>query len=135
VLGTFIVVMIWAFCAAVGSALLHELGHAWTARAVGWNVIGVRCGWYGFALVADANGKPEECWKVALGGLAATGVLMLCFLGGVGLPQPASAIFKLGFAINAAVLLTNLLPVRWFDGGQILAGIRQSRAYESSSLS
>ena len=126
--GTYIVVVIWAFVAVGCSALLHELGHAWVARAVGWHVIGLRCGWYGFALVADTNGKLEESWKVALGGLAATGVLMLGFLAGVGLPQPTSALFRLGFAINAAVLLTNLVPLRWFDGGQIVAGIRQSRA-------
>jgi Zn-dependent protease len=132
--GTYIVVAIWALCVPVCAALLHELGHAWTARAVGWNVIGLRCGWYGSALVVDTNGKPEECWKGALGGLAATGVLVLGFLAGVGFPQPACALFGLGFAVNAAVLLTNFVPLRWCDGGQVVAGIRQSGAGEPSSM-
>ncbi len=131
--GIFGVVVVWVMCVVGGSALLHEVGHAWTARAVGWKVVGVRWSWYGVALVADTNGKPEQTWKVALGGLAATGVLALGFLAGTVLPEPVSALFGLGFAFNAAVLLTNLVPIRSFDGGQILAGIRGSRACDPGS--
>jgi Zn-dependent protease len=126
--GIFGVVVVWAMCVVGGSAFLHEVGHAWTARAVGWKVVGVRWSWYGVALVADTNGKPEQTWKVALGGLAVTGALTLGFLVGTVLPEPLSALFGLGFAFNAVVLLTNLVPVRSFDGGQILSGIRESRA-------
>jgi Zn-dependent protease len=131
--GIYSVVVVWAICVVGGSALLHEFGHAWTARAVGWKVVGLRWSWYGVALVAETNGRPEQTWKVALGGLAATGVLALGFLAGTVLPEPLSALFGLGFAFNAAVLLTNLVPVRWFDGGQILAGIRESRACDPGS--
>ena len=100
---------------------------------MGWKVVGLRWSWYGVALVADTNGRPGQTWKVALGGLAATGVLALGFLAGTVLPGPLSALSGLGFAFNATVLLTNLVPVRWFDGGQILAGIRESRAYDPGS--
>lgn len=131
--GIFGVVVVWAICVVGGSALLHEAGHAWTARAVGWKVVGMRWSWYGVALVADTNGKPEQTWKVALGGLAVTGALTLGFLVGTVLPQPLSALFGLGFAFNAVVLLTNLVPVRSFDGGQILAGVRRSRARDLGS--
>ena len=131
--GIFGVVVVWAICVVGGSALLHEAGHAWTARAVGWKVVGMRWSWYGVALVADTNGKPEQTWKVALGGLAATGALTLAFLVGTVLPEPLSALFGLGFAFNAVVLLTNLVPIRWFDGGQILAGVRRFRARDSGS--
>ena len=117
----------WAISVVGGSTLLHEFGHAWTARAVGWKVLGLRPHWYGVAFVADTNGKPEELWKVALGGLSATALLALGFLAGTSLPEPASALFGLGFAVNAALLLTNLVPVRWLDGGQVLAGMRQVR--------
>jgi Zn-dependent protease len=44
------------------------------------------------------------------------------------LPEPTSVLFGLGFAVNAAILLTNLVPVRWLDGGQLVAGIRYVRA-------
>jgi Zn-dependent protease len=118
----------WAICVIGGSALLHEFGHAWTARAVGWKVVGLRWRWYGVALVADPNGKPEELWKVALGGLATTAFLALGFLAGTALPDPASFLFGLGFTVNAAILLTNLVPARWLDGGQVLAGLRRVRS-------
>lgn len=124
--GIFIVVVVWAFGVVGVSALMHELGHAWTARAVGWKVIGLRWHWYGVALVAETNGKREQTWKVAFGGLAATSVLALGFLAGTGLSEPLSAFFRLGFAFNIVILLTNLVPLRWFDGGQILGGLRES---------
>lgn len=118
----------WAFCVVGVSALLHEFGHAWTARAVGWKVIGLQWRWYGVAFVADPNGKQDQLWKVALGGLATTAVLALGFLAGTALPAPGSFLFELGFTVNAALLLTNLVPVRALDGGQVLAGLRSTRA-------
>ncbi len=126
--GSYSLVLVWAICVVGGSALLHEFGHAWTARAVGWKVIGLRWHWYGLAFVADPNGKPDQLWKVALGGLWATALLTLGFLTGTALSGPASVLFELGFAVNAALLLTNLVPFRWLDGGQVLAGIRQVRS-------
>jgi Zn-dependent protease len=107
----------WATCVVGSSALLHEFGHAWTARAVGWKVVGLRWRWYGVAFVADTNGKPDRLWKVALACLA-----------GTALPEPAPFLFELGFTVNASLLLTNLVPVRALDGGQILAGLRQVRS-------
>ena len=118
---------VWAACVVGGSALLHEFGHAWTARAVGWKVIGLRWRWYGVACVADPNGKPEELWKVALGGLATTAVIALAFLGGAAVESRASVLFGLGFTVNVALLLSNLLPFRRLDGGQVLAGMRHRR--------
>ena len=118
----------WAVCVVGGSALVHEFGHAWTARAVGWKVIGLRWHWYGVAFVGDPNGRHDQLWKVALGGLVASELLALGFLAGTALPEPAPFLFGLGFAVNAAILLTNLVPLRWLDGGQMLAGIRQVRS-------
>jgi Zn-dependent protease len=118
----------WAVCVVGGSALLHEFGHAWTARAVGWKVVGLRWRWYGVAVVADPNGKPDQLWKVALGGLGATATLALFFLAGTTLPEPAPILFELGFAVNAGLLLTNLVPVPWLDGGQVLTGVRRLRS-------
>ncbi len=126
--GSFSLVLIWTICLVGGSALLHEFGHAWTARAVGWKVVGLRWRWYGVALVADMNGKPDQLWKVALGGLSMTALLSLGFLAGTTLPAPAPLLFGFGFTLNAVILLTNLVPIRGLDGGQILSGIRQVRS-------
>jgi membrane-associated protease RseP (regulator of RpoE activity) len=120
--------MAWTIGVGAGSALLHEYGHAWTARAVGWNVVALRWRWYGVALVADPNGKPDQLWKVALGGLSVTALLALGFLAATALPEPANLSFGLGFAFNALLLLTNLVPARPFDGGYVLAGLRRARS-------
>ncbi len=126
--GSFSLVLAWTVCLVGGSALLHEFGHAWTARAVGWKVVGMQWRWYGVALVADVNGRPDQVWKVALGGLSMTALLSLGFLAGTTLPEPAPILFGFGFTLNAVILLTNLVPIRRLDGGQILAGIRQVRS-------
>jgi Zn-dependent protease len=118
-------VLAWAASVIVCSAMLHEFGHAWVARAVGWKVVGLRWHWYGIAFVADIDGKPEELWKVALGGFMATVGLALAFLAGTALPEPAPLLFGFGFGLNAALLLTNLVPLRQLDGGQLLAGLRR----------
>lgn len=76
---------------------------------------------------------PEQTWKVAAGGPAATGALALCFLAGTALPEPLSPLFLLGFAFNATVLAVNLVPVGSLDGGHILAGLRKSRASDPGS--
>ncbi len=120
-------VLTWAVCVVGASALLHEFGHAWTARAVGWKIVGLRWRWYGVAFVADPNGKLQELWKVALGGLATTALLALVFSAGTTLPEPAPFLFGFGFTINAVLLFTNLVPIRVFDGGQLLAGFLKSR--------
>lgn len=120
-------ILTWAVCVVGASALLHEFGHAWTARAVGWKIVGLRWRWYGVAIVADPSGKRDELWKVALGGLAATAFLALAFYAGSTLPEPAPFLFGFGFTMNAVLLLTNLMPIRVFDGGQILAGFTEAR--------
>ena len=120
-------VLAWAICIVGLSALLHEFGHAWAARAVGWKVVGLRWRWYGVAFVADTNGRPEKVWKVALGGLAVTALLALGFYAGMALPEPAPFLFGLGFFVNASLLFSNLLPVRALDGGQVLTGLRRTR--------
>jgi Zn-dependent protease len=128
-----IVAVVWALFVVGASAVVHEAGHAWIARTVGWTVVGLRCNWYGVALVTDTNGTPEQTWKVAAGGPAATGALALCFLAGTALPEPVSALCGLAFAFNAALLVTNLIPVPSLDGSHILAGLRKSRARDPGS--
>ena len=119
------VVLVWGICVIGLSSLLHEFGHAWAARAVGWKAVGFRFRWYGMAFVADTNGRSDQLWKVALGGLAATAGLALLFLAGTALPEPAAALFEVGFVFNAVLLFTNILPVPMLDGGKIVSGIRR----------
>ncbi len=100
---------------------------------MGWEVVGLRWHWYGVALAADADGKSDQLWKVALGGLAATALLACGFLAGTALPEPAPLMFGLGFAFNAIFLFASLVPARPFDGGHVLAGLRQARPNDPCS--
>jgi Zn-dependent protease len=127
-----VLVLVWSGCVVGASTLLHELGHAWAARAAGWKVVGFRWRWYGIACVADMRGRPERLWKVALGGLVTTALLALVFRAGAMLPEPASALFGFGFALNAMLLFTNLVPLRALDGGQVLAGLKAERVRRSA---
>lgn len=123
----------WAICVVGVSALVHECGHAWAAHAVGWRVVGLRWYWYGVAVVAEPGGRSDQLWKVALGGLCATTLLMLGFLAGTALPEPAPLIAGLGFSFNAMLLVVNLVPIPVFDGGHLLAGLRRVRSGDPSS--
>lgn len=129
--GSALLLIAWAVCVVGGSTLLHEFGHAWAARAVGWRVVGLRWRWYGVAFVADTNGKPDKLWKVAIGGLFVTAVVALGFQLGTRLPEPSPVLFQLGFSVNAALLLTNLVPLRALDGGQVLGSLRQARRHSA----
>src|SRR5262249_30311294 len=124
--------LVWAVCVVGSSALLHEFGHAWTAHTVGWKVVGLRYRWYGVAFIADPSGKPEKLWKVALGGLATTALIALTFLAGTTLTGTVAILACFGFSVNAVVLLTNLVPIRALDGGQIVAGLRAERLQRDS---
>jgi Zn-dependent protease len=124
----------WLICVVGVSALLHECGHACAARAVGWEVVGLRWHWYGLGLAAEANGRSDELWKVALGGPCATAVLALGFLAGTELPEPAPLIFWIGFVLNATFLVTQLAPLPRFDGGQALAGLRRAPSSRDWSM-
>jgi len=127
-----VLVLAWSVCVVGASTLLHEFGHAWAARAVGWRVVGFRWHWYGIACVADMRGRPERLWKVALGGLVTTALLALAFRAGEMLPEPASALFGFGFALNGVLLFTNLVPLRALDGGQVLSGLKAERIRRNS---
>lgn len=122
----------WMICVLGGSTLVHEYGHAWAARAVGWEVVGWRWHWYGVGVVTEVNGRSDQLWKVALGGLWATALLALGFLAGTALPEPAPIIFWVGFIFNATFLLTQLAPIPLFDGGQVLKGLRRVQSNDPS---
>jgi Zn-dependent protease len=70
------------------------------------------------ACIADTNGRPE--------------LLALGFHAGEALPEPTAALFGLGFTLNAVPLITNLVPLRALDGGQILAGLKAERVGRDS---
>ena len=118
----------------LGSVLLHELAHAFTARKFGvsteritlWGLGGIA------ALGAEAPTPKAEGW------IAAAGPLMSASLGGVGMGGASllrlldvrgaavGVLFWLGLT-NAVLAAFNLLPGAPLDGGRIVGAWRWSR--------
>jgi len=101
-----------------GSVLLHELGHALTARRFG---IGTRdITLYPFGGIAAITAEPRQP-RVELA-VAVAGPLVNVALAGLGLwawklGLPGAGIFA---TINAGMALFNLLPAYPMDGGRVL---------------
>jgi Zn-dependent protease len=139
ILGSMLLRAVSATTAAVGvigflaSILLHEFGHALTARRFGIDTESIRLFYLGG--VARLAREPEtpkaDGWIAAAGPLTSMGLAFAGFgswwlLGG---RQSGSEFVSLlawfGF-INAALAVFNLLPGAPLDGGRILKAVRWS---------
>lgn len=108
------------------SILLHELSHAWMARASGIRVSGITLFLFGGASeLADEPSKPSSEFRVAIVGPLTSFALAIVFwiihlaLEPVASPLTAGVALYLAW-INAALGIFNLLPGLPLDGGRIL---------------
>lgn len=111
----------------LGSVLLHELAHAFVARALGLAVSGIYLHLVPFAYVE--RGEPKDELRVALSGpilnlLIAAGLFALPTVhGGFPWTRPAAWFddpWHAAFAINALMGVFNLVPALPADGGRAL---------------
>lgn len=118
----------------LGSVLWHELGHAWMARRRGLAVTGVFLHILPFAYVQ--RGKPEDEYRVALAGPAASFLLFLVLAGILaateGLPPLAwaawsGALLPMAAGVNLLMGTVNLLPIIPLDGGRALRAVLMAR--------
>jgi len=120
------------------SLVLHELGHALTARRLGIAVLGIDLWFFGgLSHMQREPASAGEELKIAAAGPAVTLVLLALCLGGVALlastgtvsevtlaregtrTTPALALLGwLGF-VNAALLVFNIIPAFPLDGGRM----------------
>jgi len=123
-----------AFLLAVfGSVLLHELGHALTARMFGVptrQIILTPLG--GMAQIEAGDMRPRDELLIALAGPAVSlglGAVLLFTAGLLGSLSPAGFVGGLAWA-NLAIGLFNLVPAFPMDGGRVLrAGLAMRMEY------
>ncbi len=104
--------------ALFGSVLLHELGHALTARRFGILTRSITLYPFGgvAALAREPTRSSEELW-IALAGPAVNGALALTALPLALLGVPGAGLFA---AMNLALGIFNLIPAFPMDGGRVL---------------
>jgi Zn-dependent protease/CBS domain-containing protein len=106
--------------------VLHELGHALVARAVGIPIRGITL--FLFGGVAEMEDEPPSAsseFLMAVAGPAVSAVLAAVFWLSSGLVEAPAIVFPLRYlaGINLAVLVFNLLPAFPLDGGRVLRSI------------
>lgn len=114
--GVFVVLL------AFGSVILHELGHALTARRLGIHVSAIELHFFGG--VAKLTSPPRSDRDEAI--IAAAGPAVSFALAGVGyLLYAATGLggFALLGAVNLVIALFNLLPALPMDGGRIFRAL------------
>lgn len=106
--------------------VLHELGHAVVAQAVGIPIRGITL--FLFGGVAELEGEPKSAkaeFLMASAGPAVTVVLTAAFwlLSGLGWAAPADLVLGYLARINLVVLVFNLLPAFPLDGGRVFRSL------------
>lgn len=103
---------------AFGFVLLHELGHAVVARALGVHTAEIELGFLGGAAKMELTRNPRHELLIAAAGPAVS--LMLGGLGlGLGLATGSHYVMLAGW-INVVIAGFNLIPALPMDGGRIL---------------
>ncbi|MEA2186158.1 MAG: hypothetical protein QOK16_1169 [Solirubrobacteraceae bacterium] len=114
-----------------GSIVLHELGHALTARRLGIGVNGIDLWFFGGIMKMDhETDSPSKEFKVAAAGPAVTAAIFgICIgvLAAIGVTprqalkshQPVEALLGFVALMNGLVFVFNMVPAFPLDGGRI----------------
>jgi Zn-dependent protease len=110
---------------------IHELGHAWVARRLGYDVLAIRIGVIHGQCVLEA---PENEWEAVLiswGGVlaqvcvAAVVLIVARLIDGLALPYFGLVVVFLGY-LNLIIALVNLAPGSGTDGATAWKIVRLS---------
>lgn len=110
-----------------GSVVLHELGHAVTAKRLGVQMRGITLFLFGgVAEMSDEPRTPKAEFLIAIAGPVVSVLLAALFAGGAALAPlaglPATMVTVLWYlgVINGVLVLFNMIPAFPLDGGRVL---------------
>jgi len=110
-------IMLWSI------VTLHEIGHCWAAKAVGWECNRITLIIFGGMAEIDLNVfEPKKEFLVSVAGPMVNVILAVAALPllWVDMPYIATVFLMLWMQINIGLGLFNLLPIFPMDGGRIL---------------
>ena len=96
------------------AVLGHELGHALTAKKLGYGSYGINIGFFAGTAQVDSNMHPRDNIKVVAAGPLVNLALFLLTIN-FGIPEFSS--------VNLFLFIFNILPVYPMDGGHLLKDI------------
>lgn len=100
--------------------VLHEYGHYFATKHLGYSVDGLVFAIYGSALKSNNFYKPKDEIVIALAGPFINVILILCTLA-LWWVFPSLYLFTRSFFVaNIMVLIFNLMPIYPLDGGRVL---------------
>ncbi len=106
----------------VGAFAVHELGHAFAARAYGTSTRRITLTLFGgIPETEDPLPHPESLFTVAMAGpIANLALCLLTYTAAAGLPPTLQVAADITALANLFVGLTNLIPAQPLDGGRLL---------------
>lgn len=119
--------LVWLAVAAL-SILVHELGHAFTARSFGLGPVSIVLHGFGGLATHQRARKPTTSLLISLAGPAA-GLLLVPVALGLSAALPATVPSLVALAVSALLWINlvwsgfNLLPIYPMDGGQALHAV------------
>ena len=110
-----------------GSVAAHEAAHVFAGKHFGWTYNGIIFKPWLLAIGVQLDppeGDDKDLWKIAAAGPVITAEIAGLFWHLQDLGGQAGAIFGSLFAFNAVLLVINLAPFPFTDGGLIVRGLR-----------
>lgn len=116
------------------TVILHEMGHAFVGRILGYKLNLIRLMPYGASLSGNnAPFKPKDEILIALAG-PLTNIVVMLILSSLWWFFPSSYSYtEMFFATNLSTLLFNFLPIFPLDGGRILLGLLNCKIKRKTS--